>query len=87
LIGTGRTYFGRGTPQENGVGMGAVEMPGVAELRWPIGDVVTALAQTGMRIDLLDEYFTPPADKGIPASTVEAYSLLPNDFLLVATKS
>lgn len=87
LVGTGRTYFGRGTPQLNGIGMGGVKMPGVAEFRWPIGEVVTALAQAGMRIDLLDEYFSPPADKTIPASTVEAYSLLPNDFLLVATKS
>jgi SAM-dependent methyltransferase len=87
LIGTGRTYFGRETPQQAGVGMGGVDMPGVAEFRWPIGDVVTALAQAGMRIDLLDEYFSPPADRAIPASTVEAHSLLPNDFLLAATKS
>lgn len=87
LVGTGRTYFGRGTPQRNGVGMGGLQLAGVAEFRWPIGDVVTALAQAGLRINRLDEYFTPPANKELPSHIVALYSLLPNDFLLLAAKN
>lgn len=61
-------------------------MPEKIEFRWPIGDVVTALAQAGMRIELLREYFTPPARDDIPAEVIDQLKRLPNDFALLAKK-
>lgn len=56
-------YFRRARPQWNAAGpsrlAGTTEddiMPGRVEFRWPMGDLITALARVGMRIELLDEY-------------------------------
>ncbi|MET9019569.1 hypothetical protein ABZV93_06275 [Actinopolymorpha sp. NPDC004070] len=51
-----------------------------------VGDVVTALARAGMRIELLDEYFSPPESADVPAADVEQLGRFPNDFTLLARK-
>lgn len=61
-------------------------MPESVEFRWPVGDVVTAVAQAGLRIIEVEEIFTPPNGQ-VPAEKVSLYSLFPNDYVLLASKS
>ncbi len=61
-------------------------MPEKVEFRWPIGDVVTALAHTGMHIELLSERSSPPARNDIPAEVIDRLRRLQNDFTLLARK-
>jgi SAM-dependent methyltransferase len=53
-----------------------------AEFQWPLGDIVTALARAGMRIERLEEF---PATQGWRFG--EQANQLPGSFLLVASKS
>ncbi len=84
-------YFRRDKPQWNNAGPPGLAgtgdddiMPGTVEFRWPLGDVITALAQAGMRIELLDEY---PNDRpDVPPAQVEQLRTLPGGFILLATK-
>lgn len=53
------------------------------EFNWPLGDIVTALARAGMRIESLEEI---PCDGYGCYSGLENAQRLPGDFLLVARK-
>ena len=92
VVATDQDYFQRASPREvpggpaRLAGAGGAYMPENVQFRWPIGDVVTALARAGMRIDLLDEYFCPPARDDIPSHVLAQLRRLPNDFTLLATK-
>jgi SAM-dependent methyltransferase len=81
-------YFSRNTPaytEEGWVhfagGEDATEKK--FEFNWPLGDVVTSLAQAGMRIESLEEI---PCDGYWCYSGLENAQQLPGDFLLVARK-
>ncbi|WP_020574475.1 class I SAM-dependent methyltransferase [Actinopolymorpha alba] len=84
-------YFRRDRPQWNAAGPPGLAgtgpddiMPGTVEFRWPLGDIITALAWAGMRIELLDEY---PNDRPeLPAEQQERLRKLPGGFVLLATK-
>jgi 2-polyprenyl-3-methyl-5-hydroxy-6-metoxy-1,4-benzoquinol methylase len=92
IVATEEDYFQRGTPQVRAAGparlAGAADthMPEKVLFRWPLGDVVTALARAGMRIDLLDEYFSPPESADLPAAVLDRFRRFPNDFTLLARK-
>lgn len=84
-------YFRRGTPQWNAAGPPGLEgtteddvMPGTVEFRWPIGDLITALARAGLRVELLDEY--PAPRSGLTPAQEEQLRKLPGGFILLATK-
>lgn len=84
-------YFRRSRPQWNAAGppglAGTDEddiMPGTVEFRWPLGDVVTALARAGFRIELLGEY--PVEDTDLTPAQSERLAQLPGGFVLLATK-
>ncbi len=55
------------------------------EFNWPLGDVVSALARWGMRIEQLTEY--PAGDGWRFGERAEQVSRLPGDYLLVAVKA
>ncbi|MEQ4204516.1 class I SAM-dependent methyltransferase [Actinopolymorpha sp. B9G3] len=84
-------YFRRNRPQWNAAGPPGLAgtgpddiMPETVEFRWPIGDVITALARAGMRIELLDEY---PNDRPeLTTQQQEELRKLPGGFVLLATK-
>lgn len=54
------------------------------QFSWPLGDVVTALAKAGMRIELLEE--APSNAKYRFGAQLEQVARLPGEYLLVATK-
>ena len=54
------------------------------EFSWPLGDVITALASSGMRINQLSEY--PSHDTWRFGDRLDEARSLPGEFLLVATK-
>jgi SAM-dependent methyltransferase len=55
-----------------------------AEFQWPLGDIVTALARAGMRIEQLEEF---PAKQGWRfGEQADQVRRLPGSFLLVASK-
>ena len=81
-------YFGRSTPEWS-TGwrhfQGGEEAQGLkVEFLWPLGDIVTAVAQAGLRIERLEEY---PAERGWRfAAEIDQVQRLPGRFLLVARK-
>ena len=81
-------YFGRGEPEfDQGWGHfpGAEDTPETkAQFAWPLGDIVTALARAGLRIDLLEEY--PSEADWRFGALLAAVRRLPGEFLLVATR-
>jgi SAM-dependent methyltransferase len=55
-----------------------------AEFQWPLGDIVTALARAGLRIERLEEF---PAERGWRfGDQVDQVRRLPGSFLLMATR-
>lgn len=84
-------YFRRDRPQWNDPGppglAGTSEadvMPGTVEFRWPMGDLITALARAGMRIELLDEY--PSDNPDLNPVQRDHLRRLPGGFILLATR-
>jgi SAM-dependent methyltransferase len=81
-------YFGRGTPE---LSSGWRHFVGGEEARetkfefsWPLGDIVTSLAQAGLRIERLEEF---PAEQGWRfGEELDQVHRLPGTFLLVARK-
>jgi SAM-dependent methyltransferase len=84
-------YFRRARPQWNRSGPPGLDgtteddvMPGTVEFRWPIGDLITAIARAGMRIELVHEY---PSDKpGLTPGQLAQLRCLPSGFVLLASK-
>jgi SAM-dependent methyltransferase len=84
-------YFRRDRPEWNparpsrlaGTGPDDI-MPETVQFRWPLGDVITALAQAGMRIELVEEYTNDRP--GLSAQQLEQLRNLPTGFVLLATK-
>ncbi|HEU5099837.1 MAG TPA: hypothetical protein VFU22_12490 [Roseiflexaceae bacterium] len=55
-----------------------------AQFQWPLGDIVTALARVGLRIEQLEEF---PAKRGWRfGERDDQVRRLPGSFLLVASK-
>jgi 2-polyprenyl-3-methyl-5-hydroxy-6-metoxy-1,4-benzoquinol methylase len=84
-------YFRRDRPQWNPAGVPGLAgtgeddfMPSTVEFRWPLGDVITALARAGLRIELLDEYTNDRP--GLSAEQLEQLHMLPTGFVLLATR-
>ena len=82
-------YFGRQTP-ELGTGWGhfsggEAAKETKAEFLWPMGDVITALAQAGLRITALREF--PSTAEWRFGAQLEDVRRLPGTFLLVAAKA
>jgi SAM-dependent methyltransferase len=82
-------YFGRGKPEMSSGwrhfqgGEEAKETK--VEFSWSLGDIVTALAQAGLRIEHLEEF---PAERGWRfGEDLDELHHLPGSFLLVACKS
>jgi SAM-dependent methyltransferase len=81
-------YFARGRPEyDHGWahftgGEGASENK--VTFSWPLGDVVTSLAQTGLRIERLEEFPSDAAWRFGP--TLDAVRVLPGQYLLIARK-
>jgi SAM-dependent methyltransferase len=82
-------YFGRGVPEfDQGWGhfAGAEDATETkVQFSWPLGDIVTALARAGLRIESLTEYPSEAAWRFGPL--LDQVSRLPGEFLLVATKA
>lgn len=81
-------YFGRGKPGFDrgwahfAGGEDATEMK--VQFSWPIGDVVTALARAGLRIESLEEY---PSDAAFRfGAQLAEVGRLPGQYLLVAQR-
>jgi SAM-dependent methyltransferase len=81
-------YFGRNNPE---YGRGWSHFSGgedaaetKAEFAWPLGDVVTSLAQAGMRIDSLQEF--PSEETYRFGALLHEVRRLPGTYLLVARK-
>jgi SAM-dependent methyltransferase len=81
-------YFGRGRPERSRGwwhfqrGEEATETK--FEFSWPLGDIVTTLAQAGLRIERLEEF---PAERGWRfREDIDELYRLPGSFLLVACK-
>jgi hypothetical protein len=80
-------YFARGQPFYNtgwrhSAG-GEQAQATKAEFQWPLGDIVTALARAGMRIERLEEF---PAKQGWRfGDQADQVRRLPGSFLLVAS--
>lgn len=79
-------YFGRNRPELSSGwrhfqgGEQAIEEK--VEFLWPLGDIVTALAQAGLYIERLEEY---PAESGWRFDdSIDKLAFLPGNFLLVA---
>jgi SAM-dependent methyltransferase len=81
-------YFGRGTPiygtgwRHFRGGAGSTETK--AQFVWPLGDIVTALAQAGLVVERLEEFPTG-ADWHLGADGAARYGL-PGEFLLAARR-
>ncbi len=81
-------YFGREKPEQS-TGWGHFRGSEQAqetkvEFSWPLGDIVTALAQAGLRIERLQEF---PAETSYRFNTDnEHLEYLPGNFLLLARK-
>lgn len=54
------------------------------EFQWPLGDIVTALARAGLRIESLEEF--PSQANWRFGELLDAVQWLPGEYLLVATK-
>jgi hypothetical protein len=54
------------------------------EFTWPLGDVVTALAQAGLRIELLEE--RPSHERWRFGDRLNEVARIPGEYLLVARK-
>ena len=82
-------YFGRGVPEfDQGWGhfAGAEDATETkVQFSWPLGDIVTALARAGLRIESLAEY--PSDAEWRFGPLLGQVSRLPGEFLLVATKA
>ena len=82
-------YFGRGIPEfDQGWGhfTGAEDATETkVQFSWPLGDIVTALARAGLRIESLTEY--PSEAEWRFGPLLNQVSRLPGEFLLVATKA
>jgi SAM-dependent methyltransferase len=81
-------YFRRALPYE---GAGWFHFPGGEdakenkyEFSWPLGDVVTALAQAGLRIESLAEY--PNQARWQFGEHLDEVQKLPGEYLLIASK-
>lgn len=82
-------YFGRGVPEfDQGWGhfAGAEDATETkVQFSWPLGDIVTALARAGLRIDALTEY--PSRAEWRFGTLLDHVRRLPGELLLVATKA
>ena len=81
-------YFGRGKPDWSSgwwhfQGGEEAKEP-KAEFSWPLGDIVTALAQAGLRIERLEEFPVEPGWRF--GKDIDELHRLPGNFLLVACK-
>jgi SAM-dependent methyltransferase len=81
-------YFGRSKPE---AGRGWHHFAGGENARetkyefsWPLGDIVTALAQAGLRIQSLQEY--PSTASWRFGNDLNRVGMLPGEFLLIATR-
>jgi SAM-dependent methyltransferase len=82
-------YFSRDKPAYEGAGWnhfagGEDAIEKKFEFNWPLGEIVTALARAGMRIESLEEF---PYDGYWCYGALENAQRLPGDFLLVARKN
>ena len=82
-------YFMRGQPLYNTgwrhFAGGEQAQETKAEFQWPLGDIVTALARAGLRIERLEEF---PAQQGWRfGDQADQVRRLPGSFLLLASKS
>lgn len=81
-------YFGRSRPEWSvgwhhfAGGEGSQETK--AEFSWPLGDIITALAQAGLRIESLQEY--PNAAEWRFGNHMDDVRRLPGEMLLVARR-
>ncbi len=82
-------YFGRAVPEfDQGWGhfAGAEDATETkAQFFWPLGDIVTALARAGLRIEAMTEY--PSRAEWRFGPLLDQVSRLPGEYLLVATKA
>jgi len=93
-------YFSRGTPMHSPggppspgsnplcelSGVGDVVSPATVQFRWPVGDVVTAVAESGMRIERLDEVGDAGPERHLPAQVVAGFRRLPAEYRLIARR-
>lgn len=94
LVQNGTDYFSRGEPVVYPAGPARFEsmrgtntvMPETHEFNWPIGDVVTAIARAGLRIELLHEEWDPDCGDGLTPDVVAQVRKLPTDYTVIARK-
>lgn len=84
-------YFSRGEPLEVGAGWGSFDDGGAAtapkiEFQWPLGDVVTAVADAGLRIVALREHPPRHDDAWRWKEHLATAARMPGRFTLVAER-
>lgn len=87
-------YFGRGEPVVSSGGLGhlacGAESGGtIFEFHWPLGDLVTSVADAGFRVDRLEEFPNDIPDEAVDVFGEEGVAWLrqvPGSFLLAARK-
>jgi hypothetical protein len=81
-------YFGRSKPDIvrgwSHFEGGEAAQEDKVEFAWPLGDVVTALAQAGLRITRLEEY--PSAERWRFGDRLDQVKRLPGEYLLLAQR-
>jgi hypothetical protein len=83
-------YFSRGKPDfaqgwsHFSGGEGATEMK--AEFAWPLGDIVTAVARAGLRIESLEEFSPSEEERYRLGDQLDLARRLPGSYLLIAQK-
>ncbi len=81
-------YFGRAEPDYSSTWAhfkgGEMARRTKVEFQWPLGDVVSAVAQAGLRIEALEE-FSSTADWRF-GEVLDEVKWLPGQYLLIATK-
>lgn len=87
-------YFGRGEPVVSSGGLGPIACGAASsettfEFRWPLGDLVTSVADAGFRVERLEEFPNDIPDEAVGVFGEEGVAWLrqvPGSFLLAARK-
>jgi SAM-dependent methyltransferase len=82
-------YFGRGVPVVAPGGCGAGSGGETFQFHWPLGDLVTSVADAGFRVERLEEFPNDIPDEAVTVfgeAGVAALRQVPGSFLLAARK-
>jgi SAM-dependent methyltransferase len=67
-------------------GVGDMDSPDTVQFAWPLGDVVTAVAESVMRIERLEEGWDAGRERRLPPEVVARMRRLPTQYRLLARR-